>query len=182
MDGNERRERLIAILEESLDPISGSELADRFNVSRQVIVQDIALLRASNNKIISTNKGYILYKQQTNKLSRSFLVKHSTQEIEEELCLIVDSGGRILDVAVSHGVYGNISTDLIINNRDDVYEFVDKLKTGKVKPLKELTNDVHIHTVEADSEKILDNIEEALRKKGLLYEELWQGSAKLVEY
>ena len=171
MEGKERREKLINILEESFEPISGSELARQLSVSRQVIVQDIALLRASSKKIISTNKGYIIYRQQSTKLSRSYLVKHSTQEIEEELCLIVDLGGRILDVGVSHGVYGNISTDLIINNRYDVYKFVEKLKAGKLKPLKELTGDIHIHTLEADSQETLDNIEEALRKKGLLYEE-----------
>lgn len=171
MEAKERREKLINILEQSQKPISGSKLAEQLGVSRQVIVQDIALLRASNEKIFSTNKGYLLYRQQSTKLSRSYLVKHSTQEIEEELCLIVDLGGRILDVGVSHGVYGNISTDLIINNRHDVYKFVEKLEAGKVKPLKELTGDIHLHTVEADSEEILDNIEKALRKKGLLYEE-----------
>src|SRR5690554_4631292 len=120
MEAKERREKLINILEQSQKPISGSKLAEQLGVSRQVIVQDIALLRASNEKIFSTNKGYLLYRQQSTKLSRSYLVKHSTQEIEEELCLIVDLGGRILDVGVSHGVYGNISTDLIINNRHDV--------------------------------------------------------------
>jgi|SRR5690554_5448721 transcriptional regulator of NAD metabolism len=173
MDSKERRKRLIQILENSYKPISGSKLAKELGVSRQVIVQDVALLRASDENIISTNKGYILFKEYPNKVTRSFLVKHSTEEIEDELCLIVDMGGRILDVGVSHGIYGNISTELIINNRQDVYEFVKRLKSGKITPLKELTGDIHVHTVEADSEAILDNIEEALNRKGFLYKEYY---------
>ncbi|NLJ91042.1 MAG: transcription repressor NadR [Clostridiales bacterium] len=171
MDSRERRNKLIQILENSYKPISGSELAKKLGVSRQVIVQDVALLRAADADIISTNKGYVLFKEYPNKVTRSFLVKHSTQEIEEELCLIIDRGGRILDVGVSHGIYGNISTELIINNRQDVYEFVARLKSGKVTPLKELTGDIHVHTVEADSEEILDKIEAALAEKGYLYKE-----------
>lgn len=171
MDSKERREKLIQILENSYKPVSGSELAKELGVSRQVIVQDIALLRAVDEKILSTNKGYILFKEYPNKVTRSFLVKHSTEQIEEELCLIVDMGGRILDVGVSHGIYGKISTELIINNRQDVYEFVEKLKSGKVTPLKELTGDIHVHTVEADSVDILDHIEGALNKNNYLYRE-----------
>ena len=184
MDAKERREKLAKILKKSNKPIPGSELARQLGVSRQVIVQDIALLRAGKKEIISTNKGYLLFKAESNKFTRSFLVKHTTEQIEEELCLMVDKGGRILDVGVSHGVYGNISTDLIINNRQDVYDFIEKLKKGKLTPLKELTGDVHLHTVEADTEEILDNIEEALRKKGLLYNEvdsLWQSLLMLVK-
>lgn len=172
MDSRKRREELFKILERSKEPISGSELAKRLGVSRQVIVQDIALLRASNEQIMSTNKGYLIFKQKSNKFTRTFHVKHSTEDIEKELCLMVDMGGRILDVGVSHGIYGSISTELIINNRRDVYDFVDKLKQGKIKPLKELTGDIHLHKVEADSEEILDNIEEALHCKGLLHKDL----------
>ncbi len=169
MGANERREKLINILKASTRPISGSNLAKELGVSRQVIVQDVALLRASDYRIISTNKGYLLFNKHPSKYRRSFIVKHSTQEIEEELCLIVDMGGRVLDVAVSHDLYGDISTNLIINNRMDVYEFVEKLDKGKVMPLKELTDDIHIHNVEADSEEMLDNIERALDKRGILY-------------
>lgn len=171
MGSRERREKLLSILEKSNKPISGSELAKELGVSRQVIVQDVALLRASDEDIIATNKGYVLYKEKPNSFTRSFLVKHTNEEIEEELCLIVDLGGKILDVGVYHDIYGNISTDLIINNRQDVYDFVKKLKNGKVTPLKRLTKDVHLHNIKADSKEILDNIERALDEKGLLYKE-----------
>jgi transcriptional regulator of NAD metabolism len=168
MEGQERRETLIKILKEAKEPISGTELAKRLGISRQVIVQDIALLRAVNKNILSTTKGYILYYQEKQKVNRCFLVKHTTNQIEDELCTIVDNGGKILDVIVTHEIYGEIATNLIIQTRQDVYDFVEKVKTKKTVPLKELTDGVHLHTVEADSEEILDKIEKALREKKYL--------------
>jgi transcriptional regulator of NAD metabolism len=166
MEGQERREMLIEILKKAEVPISGSELAKGLGVSRQVIVQDIALLRAVNKNILSTTKGYILYYQEKQKVNRCFLVKHTTEQIEDELCTIVDNGGKILDVIVTHEIYGEISTNLIIQNRKDVYDFVEKVRTKNTVPLKELTDGVHLHTVEADSEETLNRIEIALNEKG----------------
>jgi len=168
MEGSERREKLLEILENRKDPLSGTELSKQLGVSRQVIVQDIALLRAVNKNILSTTKGYILYYQEKQKVNRCFLVKHTTEQIEDELLTIVDHGGKVLDVIVSHEIYGEISTNLIISNRQDVFDFVEKVKTKKTVPLKELTDGVHLHTVEADTESILDQIEDALRKKNYL--------------
>lgn len=174
MTGEERRARIIEILRSSEEPVSGAELSKRLNVSRQVIVQDIALLRAVNRNIISTTKGYILYYQEDQKVNRCFLVKHSDDEIEDELCIIVDNGGKVMDVIVLHDIYGEISTGLIIKNRQDVYDFVEKLKSHKTIPLKDLTGGVHLHTVEADSEAILDSIEKKLREKKYLIEDKGQ--------
>jgi transcriptional regulator of NAD metabolism len=168
MEGQERREKLIELLQTAKDPISGTELAKKLLVSRQVIVQDIALLRAVNKNILSTTKGYMIYLQEKQKVNRCFLVKHTTEEIEDELCTIVDNGGKVLDVIVAHDLYGEIAADLIIKNRQDVYDFVKKVKLKNTVPLKELTDGVHLHTVEADSEDILDNIEKALREKKYL--------------
>ena len=168
MEGQERREKILELLNLSDDPISGSEFAKKLGVSRQVIVQDIALLRAVNKNILSTTKGYMLYHRENQKVNRCFPVLHTTDQIEDELCTIVDNGGKILDVIVSHNIYGSISADLIISTRQDVYDFVDKVNTKKTVPLKELTHNQHFHTVEADSEQILDRIELALKQKGYL--------------
>ncbi|BCJ96837.1 transcriptional regulator [Anaerocolumna cellulosilytica] len=168
MEGKERRELLIKLLTESRDPISGTELAKKLGVSRQVIVQDIALLRAVNKNILSTTKGYMIYLQEEQKVNRAFLVKHTTDEIEDELCAIVDNGGKVLNVIVSHDLYGEIAADLIIKNRQDVYDFVKHVKSKNTVPLKELTDGIHLHTVEADSEEILDKIEAALKMKKYL--------------
>lgn len=175
MDGSERREQLWELLSTSREPISGTALAQKLNVSRQVIVQDIALLRAVNKNILSTAKGYLLYHPEPKRATRCFPVCHPTAQIEDELCSIVDHGGNILDVIVSHPIYGTISADLIINSRSDVYDFVRKVTEKQTVPLKELTNDCHFHTVEAASEQILDEIEKVLKQKGyLMAEELPQ--------
>lgn len=168
MEGILRREKLIEILENSKQPISGTELSKKLKVSRQVIVQDIALLRAVNKNILSTTKGYLIYVREDKKVNRCFLMKHTTDEIQDELCTIVDLGGKVLDVIVSHDIYGEIKADLIINNRQDVYDFVHKVQSNNTIPLKELTDNIHLHTIEADSEEVLDNIEEMLREKGYL--------------
>lgn len=168
MEGQERRDKLIELLHNAKEPISGTELAKKLGVSRQVIVQDIALLRAVNKNILSTTKGYMIYLQEKQKVNRCFMVKHTTDEIEDELCTIVDNGGKVLNVIVAHELYGEIAADLIIKNRQDVYDFVKKAKLKNTVPLKELTDGVHLHTVEADSEEILDHIETALREKKYL--------------
>jgi len=171
MNGEGRRTKIIEILQNREEAVSGAELAKMLNVSRQVIVQDIALLRAVNRNIISTTKGYVLYVKEVQKVNRCFLVKHSDDEIEDELCTIVDNGGKVMDVIVMHDIYGEISTGLIIKNRQEVYDFVEKLKSHKTIPLKDLTGGVHLHTVEADSEAILDSIEKKLREKKYLIED-----------
>jgi len=169
MSGTKRRECLINILKGLNEPISGGDLAKKLGVSRQVIVQDIALLRASNHNILSTTKGYLLYFTEQPAYKRTFQVKHTTEQIEDELCIIVDNGGKVLDVLVVHEIYGEITTELIIRNRQDVYDFVRKVKEKEIVPLKELTAGVHRHTIEADSLETLDRIEKALDEKSYLF-------------
>lgn len=169
MEAAKRREAILYTLSHTQIPISGTELAKQFSVSRQVIVQDIALLRAVNKNILSTTKGYILYCQEKQKVNRCFLVRHTTEQIEDELNTIIDCGGKILDVIISHEIYGQISADLMIASRQDVIEFVSKIQLKDTLPLKELTKDIHLHTVEADNEMILDKIEQALKEKKYLF-------------
>ncbi len=166
MNADERRKLIIDILSKSEEAVSGSELAKQLNVSRQVIVQDIAILRASDYKIFSTHKGYILNK--ANEVKRIFKVRHSDEQIADELYTIVDAGGRILDVFVNHNMYGEIRANLYIATRKDVDDFVNQLTSGKISPLKILTDDYHYHTVAADSEDVLNIIAEELKKKKYL--------------
>ena len=170
VSGKERRGQMLQILSESSHPLSGTELARRFGVSRQVVVQDIALLRANNKNILSTNRGYLLYDPEASGhlARRAFFVCHTDEEIAEELNTIVDFGGKVLDVEVLHEVYGQISVDLMLRDRKDVADLVEKLASASAAPLKELTAGRHIHTVEANSEELLDIIENKLREKGFL--------------
>lgn len=173
LDGFVRRQKIIEILGQEKKPVSGKELAKRMGVSRQVIVQDVALMRAEQTEILSTNKGYVLRRQPGNEESyiRVFRVKHRTEDTLSELQTIVDYGGRLLDVSIEHEVYGEIHVDLIINNRLDAEEFIGALQTSKDQPLKALTNGCHYHTVAADSIKNLDRIQLELKNKGFLEEE-----------
>lgn len=170
MDGDGRRKKLMKILELSSTPVSGSDLARQLGVSRQVVVQDIALLRADNKQVMSTNKGYILYKPAKERgwLKRVFPMKHATEDTLDELYAIVDFGGRVLDVLVEHELYGQIRVDLIIENRLDAAEFVSHMESSRDLPLKALTGGCHYHTVVAASEKNLEKIEEELRNRGYL--------------
>lgn len=171
MDGDKRRKEIEAILKEEKIPVSGAELARRAGVSRQVIVQDIALLRAENKEIMSTNKGYLMHKADTEgSLAhiRVFRVSHATEDTLDELQTIVDYGGRLLNVFIEHALYGQICVDLIINNRLDALEFVAQMASTADQPLKVMTGGCHYHTVTADSEKNLDMIERELAKKGYL--------------
>ena len=171
-DGKERRERIIELLMNNRTPISGTELAKVLGVSRQIIVQDIALLRARNREIISTNKGYLLFNPiGTDGAQTVVMVKHSSEQVYDEFATIVELGGRILDVSVDHDYYGQIQIDLVINDLNDAKEFVQKMKESKSQPLKCLTGDIHYHTIAAPSEKVLQLIRNELREKGYLIEE-----------
>ena len=156
------------MLKGSAEPMSGTALAARLGVSRQVIVQDIALLRAVDKNIISTNKGYMYFAPDMGKFKRTFSVCHTDGDMRDELICIVDNGGKVLDVVVEHGVYGTITADLQIATRRDVNEFMDRIGTETSKPLNILTDGRHYHTVEADSERTLDIIEKELKQTGYL--------------
>lgn len=169
MTGADRREQMIRQIQESNKPISGKELALCYHVSRQVIVQDIALIRAAGYDVISTNRGYML--QIPAVANRVFKVRHTDEQIEEELYAIVDLGGCVEDVFVNHKVYGRVEAALNVNSRRNAAEFLESIRSGKSSPLKNITSGYHYHTVSADSVQTLDMIEEMLRRKGILVED-----------
>lgn len=171
-EGLKRRENIIEYLNMQATPVSGTELAKQFGVSRQVIVQDIALLRAENRDILSTNKGYLLFKPQakSHMVRDVILVKHNGTQILDEMASIVELGGKMLDVSIDHDLYGQIRCDLVINNMDDANDFVKKIKECNSKPLNVLTDDYHYHTISAPSQKAMDLIKNDLREKGYLVE------------
>lgn len=166
MSGEQRREKMLAVLCHAMQPVSGAALAEMFDVSRQVIVQDIALLRAQKQEIISTCRGYIMKKDAP--CQRIFKVRHSDEEMEEELNLYVDFGGRVVDEFVYHKVHAIIRVEMGLKSRLDVRAYMDKLKSGSSGSLKDVTAGFHYHTVTAESEAILDQIQLELEKRGFL--------------
>lgn len=168
MDGNTRRKEIFELLKNVDKPISGTKIADHFGVSRQVIVQDIALMRANNKNIMSTNRGYILFKEDSSNITKIFYVSHADEDIKDELYTIIDNGGIILDVIVEHDVYGMITVDLYLKSREDVDDFCSKNGQSSCLPLKTLTGSNHYHTVEVKNESDLLKIEKKLRCKGYI--------------
>ena len=167
-----RKQELLALLKQSKEAINGQSLAEQFGVTRQIIVQDVALLRADGAQIISTNRGYIYKNSDDNSYAhRLFKVNHTVNEMEEELLAIVDNGGRIKNIMIDHPVYGEIQTLLKLTCRRDVRHFLKQATSSDFRPLSELTNGVHFHLVEADSQQDLDYIEEALHHLGFLVKE-----------
>lgn len=167
MNGDDRRNEILKKLNETTAPLSGSSLAGNLNVSRQIIVQDIALLRAAGNKILSANRGYILMKSEE-RPRRVFKVRHSHEETEEELNLFVDCGAKVIDIFIYHKIYGRIEVPLNLSSRLDVQKYMENLNSGKSKLLSRATSGYHYHTIEADSDGILDLILESLDEKGFL--------------
>ena len=166
MTGEERRLMILNLLKEQQVPLSGAALANHFHVSRQVIVQDIALIRAAGYDIMSTNRGYII--QEQNAFVRTFKVQHAENQVEEEMNAIVDLGGKLVNVSVNHKVYGHMEAELNVSSRRKVKEFVEDIKKGKSSPLMKITSNYHYHVIEAESEEILDEIEAMLESKGML--------------
>ena len=164
MTGADRRKKLIFLMRESEQPLSGTQLGQVTGVSRQVVVQDIALLRTEGYPIVSTAKGYLKC------ATRVLKVCHTNEQVEEELTTIVDLGGTVLNVMVNHRVYGRVEAALNIRNRRDVQGFLNDLRTGKSVPLLNVTSGYHFHKISAESEEVLDEIEHALQKKGFLAE------------
>ena len=164
MTGEQRRNEIRQMLNAAQEPMSGTALANALHVSRQVIVQDIALMRAEQLPILSTNKGYLLRPDQTPAAQpkRVFFVRHTTAQVLEEFMTVIELGGRILDVAVEHELYGSIRTELLIDNARDAEEFAERLMRCRDNPLKVLTDDCHFHTVCAPSEKLLELIEQEI--------------------
>ena len=173
MTGEQRRTEIRQMLQQTQQPLTGTALARELHVSRQIIVQDIALMRAEHLPILSTNKGYLLRPEadRASQPKRVFFVRHTTEQVMEEFMTVIDLGGRILDVSVEHELYGPIRADLLIENAQDAAEFIERLAACRDNPLKVLTDDCHYHTVTAPSEKLLDLIEAEMKSRGFLGEE-----------
>ena len=170
MKSSERRKSLITLLLNSQEPLSGGDLAEKFGVSRQIIVGDIAVLRASGYEIISTHHGYIV--NRTPLVERVFKVRHSREQTEDELSLIVGLGGRVVDVFVWHKVYGKLEAKLNIFSDMHIRQFIEGVRSGKSTELMNITGGYHYHTVRAESEEILDSIYSVLQERGYIVPEI----------
>ncbi len=168
MNSQSRRNMIDERLSKSDKPVKGSTLADELGVTRQVIVKDIAILRAQGEKIIATPEGYIKAQESNHVYRKVIATCHKSGEIEDELSIMVKFGGIIEDVIVEHPLYGEIKGMLMIKTLYDVQNFVKRINEYKAEPLMVLTGGVHLHTVAAESNEILEKIEEELKAKKYL--------------
>ncbi len=168
--GDKRRQLILSWLKKSDEPITGNTLAKKTNVSRQVIVQDISLLKAQNEPIIATAKGYLYVRQSLTEPPFQWViaVKHKPEETRKELEILVDHGVTVRDVTIEHPVYGDLKGSLMLSNRRDVDQFIKKIESSKASLLSELTEGVHLHTLDAESEEQLKEACLALKKAGFL--------------
>lgn len=164
----DRKAAIIEAIRTSETPVSASALARKLHVSRQIIVGDIALIRASGTQIIATPRGYVWERSNAGS-ERKIAVLHAPQQMREELYTIVDQGAEVVDVIVEHPTYGQLVGQLQLSSRYDVDQFIDRMQGNE--PLSQLTHGVHLHTIRCRDAAVFERVENALRKKGLLYEE-----------
>jgi transcriptional regulator of NAD metabolism len=164
----ERREKIFSILKDRSTPITGADLSKITGVSRQVIVQDIAILRAKGLNIIATPQGYLLMNDRKNKMEKVIACCHDRQGMRKELEIIVDNGGKVIDVIVEHSLYGEIKAMLMLESRLDIENFMKHYEDSDTRPLSVLTGGVHLHTVEVPDEISYNHIIRDLEKHGYL--------------
>lgn len=165
-----RQELILNSLKAEQRPITGSEFAKRTNVSRQVIVQDVSILKAKNVPIIATSQGYMYIKEPSEKTAHRHIIacKHNPNQTEKELTIIVDHGVMVKDVTVEHPVYGDLTASLMVSNRHEVQQFIKKIQDTNAAYLSTLTEGIHMHTLEADSEEKIEAACADLQENGIL--------------
>lgn len=166
MRADERRKAILKALTDEGKVVSGSVLADRFEVSRQVIVGDISALKQQGHEIQSTHYGYLLHRSAMKE--RTFKILHTRDNTEDELSVIVGLGGTVVNVYVWHKVYGRLEAPLNISTTRDVERFMEGVRSGKSTELMNVTGGYHYHTIRAENEKTLDDIESALESRGYI--------------
>lgn len=174
MDTIKRREEIIRMLLDSDAPIKGTQLAEHFGVSRQIIVQDIALIRANGTNILATPQGYLIpIKTEKQAIRRTIACNHKGySSMEEELRTIVDLGGKIIDVIVDHPLYGEIRSPINVESRHDLDQFMENIKGSNAEPLSSLTGGLHLHTIEVKNLEMFEFIKRELKNKEFLINEV----------
>ena len=167
MIANKRREAIVELLLKEKAPIKGVDLATKFNVTRQIIVKDIAILRAKGNNIIATPDGYMFNDDSGSRVKSIIAVNHRKAEMIKELEFVIKYGGIIEDVIVEHPIYGEIKGLLMIKNLNDLNRFRESFELSESTPLSSLTNGVHLHTVSVDTKENMELIKKELKEKGL---------------
>ena len=166
MTAEQRRQEILTLLEQTDTPLSAAALAHRFSVSRQIVVGDVALLRAQGREIVATARGYVIPAPAG--LVRQVACRHTAAQTREELDAMVDCGCTVIDVVVEHPVYGQLTAPLHLSSRLDVDQFMKRMDGAA--PLSQLTGGVHLHTLSCPDETAYEHLLQLLRQRGFLVE------------
>jgi transcriptional regulator of NAD metabolism len=164
----DRRSRLVELLRSSEAPITGSDLAAGLGVSRQVIVNDVAIVRASGVPILGSPRGYVLVEGADDRPIATISCRHDREGNRREFEILVDRGIEVVDVVVEHPVYGELTANLLVRTRSDVDGYIEAISNDGVQPLWALTDGVHVHHVRAPSDDALDAAKRELAEAGIL--------------
>ena len=170
MRSEERRASILETLRQAREPVSAGALAAAYHVSRQIVVGDVALLRAAGEEISATPRGYVMQTAPAG-IVRRIVCRHTDAEMEAELNAVVDQGCAVLDVVVEHPVYGELIGTLQLRSRYDVGEFLRRCAQSEAKPLSGLTEGIHLHTIACPSEAAFERVRASLRALGILLDE-----------
>lgn len=164
-----RRTNMLKLLQARQEPVTGNELAQYFGVSRQVIVQDIALLRAQGSDIVATPRGYFYGEMSAPAVfSRRLACRHTPEQTRLELTTMVEAGCRVIDTIVEHPLYGEIRGLLLLNTLADVEDFVNHYQSQEAQLLSSLTDGVHLHTLETNQRGAIEAAAKQLQRLGIL--------------
>ena len=167
MNSIERRDNIVKLLLNSSIPIKGTDIADKYNVTRQVIVKDIAILRAKGFNIMATPDGYIVNRND-GKVKTIIAVKHKESEMFDEMSTVIKYGEVIEDVIVEHSLYGEIKGVLMVKNLNELNKFIAKYSSQEGRLLSVLTNGVHLHTISAETSEDIEAIISELKAKNFI--------------
>ena len=167
----QRREVIRDTLLHADIPISASTLAAQLGVSRQIVVGDVALLRAGGFAIDATPRGYRVHAAE-NGFTGLVACTHSTTDLlRQELYLVVDNGGSLVDVSVENPLYGELRANLHISSRHDADAFIQQAAEKPQSLLSSMTHGVHLHTIHCPDRDTFTKVQAALDAAGLLYRE-----------
>lgn len=168
MTAAQRRRSIYQQLSAASAPLSAAALARRFSVTRQVVVGDIALLRAEGHCITATPRGYMIPAETG--LRRTIACHHSPEDTQSELFAMVDCGCTVLDVIVEHPVYGQLTAPLALTCRYDVEQFIHRMAESHAQPISALTGGIHLHTLSCPNEEVFAHLKATLSQMGMLYD------------
>jgi len=167
---DERRAELLRILNGAEMPVTGSTLSSLLGVSRQAVVNDIAILRASGEAISGGPQGYRIGR--VSGLIEVIHCNHPPERGREEWEILLDRGIAVLDVGVDHSVFGEIRAPVVVETRADIDRHAATITAAGEAPLSVITGGRHTHTVRAPNHDALDAAKRELHERGILDEPL----------